>query len=175
MMAAEKRTGASLARGVSKQDYETPMELIAAVKRKFGVKRFAWDLAASAENTKAKRYFTEAEDSLKQDWVALHGADHWLNPPFSNIAPWAAKCARTAVTWLAYAKDAPVYTGRIFLLVPAAVGSNWHAQHVDGRAQVLFLNGRVPFMKDQPTWGYPKDVYLAVFGARPGYKVWRWR
>jgi phage N-6-adenine-methyltransferase len=177
-MTEPKKTGASLARGSSKQDYETPEVLLSAVRKKFGVKRFTWDLAATSENAKARLFFTESQDSLKQDWSALTG-DLWLNPPFSDIEPWAAKCAHAARVWLSKPFDCVegrvVHSPRIFFLVPAAVGSNWHARNVDGQARVLFLNGRVPFMKDQPTWGYPKDVYLAVHGERPGYECWRWR
>jgi phage N-6-adenine-methyltransferase len=147
--------------GKSFQAYETPLEFIDAVKKRFGIKHFAYDLAASAANTKATLYFDEAVDSLKQDWSKLRG-DLWLNPPYAHIAPWAEKCAASAINGS---------RRRIFLLVPAAVGSNWFAQHVDGKALVLLLNGRICFDGKAP---YPKDCILAVYGAKPGYEVWRW-
>ena len=154
-------SGAAYHRGESKQDYATPPEFIVAVKRRFSIREFAWDLAASAENTKAADFFGEAADSLTQDWSLCWG-DLWLNPPFSNIAPWARKCAESGCS----------IDRRIFLLVPAAVGSNWHAQHVDGHARTFLLNGRISFDGKGP---YPKDCILSVYGIQPGYEVWRWK
>ena len=45
--------GASFNRKESFQAYATPPEFIAAVKRRFRVSEFAWDLAADAENIDA--------------------------------------------------------------------------------------------------------------------------
>jgi phage N-6-adenine-methyltransferase len=156
----DQSTGASFARGESKQDYATPPEFIAAVKRRFGIAEFAHDLAASAENAKATAYFDFATDSLSQNWRRLVG-HLWLNPPFAAIASWAAKCAESS---------GPGRT--IYLLVPAAVGSNWHAQYVDGKAMVYLLNGRICFDGNGP---YPKDCMLCVYGLAPGYEVWTWK
>jgi hypothetical protein len=61
---------------------------------------------------------------------------------------------------------------RIFFLVPAGVGANWFARHVDKKALVLFLNGRLSFDGIAP---YPKDCILACYGLKPGYEVWPWR
>jgi phage N-6-adenine-methyltransferase len=152
-------TGASHHRGESKQDYATPLEFLASVKRRFDIPFFTWDLAASASNTVASSCYTEAGDSLSRDWNII-ADDMWLNPPFADIRPWAEKCAGY------------VGHGRIFFLVPAAVGSNWYAQHVHNRALVLLLNGRLSFDGKNP---YPKDCLLAVYGMTPGYEVWRWR
>lgn len=162
--------------GESKQDYATPKEFIDAVKKKFAVAHFAWDLAATNENAvdgcgATGWYFgpthciAEQRDALINNW-ARHRGDLWLNPPYAHIAPWAEKCAASAPYRLVQ-RDR-----RIFFLVPAAVGSNWHAQHVDGKARVYLLNGRISFDGKGP---YPKDCYLAVYGMKPEYSVWRWR
>ena len=57
-------------------------------------------------------------------------------------------------------------------LVPAAVGSNWFRDYVDGKALVLLLNGRLSFDGAGP---YPKDCILCLYGIEPGYEVWSWR
>lgn len=159
--------------GRSKQDYATPRPFLEAVKRKFGIPRWDYDLAASPENTVAQHFFCEEENSLAQDWdmipherdgVALRSL--WLNPPFANIAPWAAKCA--------------LYQGpaRIFFLVPAAVGSNWWRDSVHERANVFFLNGRLSF---DGVGSYPKDTALCLYPKCPNivsyseYSVWNWK
>jgi phage N-6-adenine-methyltransferase len=154
--------------GRSIQNYSTPKDFIDAVKGRFGITEFAYDLAAEVENTKAKHFFCEEEDSLAQDWSKLSG-DLWLNPPYSRIGPWAQKCAETPI---ANIHENTCINRRIFFLVPAAVGSNWFADYVDGKALVLLLNGRLSFDGIAP---YPKDNLLAVYGEWPGYEVCRWR
>jgi hypothetical protein len=61
--------GASLNRHTSKQDLGTPREFIRAVEKRWGP--LAWDLAASAANTKAPRYLGKRVNSLKQDWTDI--------------------------------------------------------------------------------------------------------
>ncbi len=147
--------------GRSKQDYRTPENFIEAAKRRLGIKEFAWDLAADEINTQCgDRFFSEADNSLVQNWDTLDGW-LWLNPPFSDIAPWARKCNESHA--------------KIAFLVPASVGANWFRDYIDGHAQVLFLNGRLSFMETGEL--YPKDCILCLFGPEiiPGYEVWNWR
>lgn len=155
-----KKSGASFSRGSSKQVYSTPREFITAVKKHFGVKAFDHDLAASQENTQARSFFDEKTDAFSKDWTRLKG-NLWLNPPFGKIEPWVERCA-----------GAGAAERRIFLLAPAAVGANWFARHVHGKARIYFINGRLSFDGMHP---YPKDVVLAVYGKAPGYEVWDWR
>jgi len=170
VLAASRRQMPKQKPGKSKQDYSTPKEFIDAVKKKFGIREFAYDLAASLENTKAKFFFCEEENSLAQEWRKLRG-DLWLNPPFANIAPWAERCAASTEFVAETARANLKPARRIFLLVPAAVGSNWFAQHVFNKARVLLLNGRISFDGVAP---YPKDLILAIYGEKPGIEVWRW-
>lgn len=144
-------------RGTSKQDYATPPEFIAAVEAMFGP--IAFDLAASADNTKAPRFYSEADDSFTKPWHLIEGL-LWLNPPFGNIAPWAAKCHAEAELG-----------ARIAFLVPASVGSNWYRNSIHKRHLVLFLNGRICF---DGVNGFPKDCMLVMFGMPAGFEVWRW-
>jgi phage N-6-adenine-methyltransferase len=150
--------------GRSKQDYATPRPFLAAVKRRLGIQSFEMDLAADSTNAVCPRYLTEEMDALATPWRGLWMGWAWLNPPFADIGPWARKCAETG------SRRQP-----IAFLVPAAVGANWFRDFVDGRALVLFLNGRLKFMPDKPTWLYPKDCILALYGLPPGYEVWNWR
>lgn len=161
------RSGASFRRHASKQTYATPREFLAAVKSKFAIDRFNWDLAASRANTVARHYYDEASDSLKQDWTVLRG-HLWLNPPFADIAPWARKCAET----IKFAR-AENYALTVYFLVPASVGSNWFADHVYPHAHVFFLRPRLMFVGHEDP--YPKDLMLAVYGSHGGQcLLWRW-
>ena len=158
--------------GQSRQDYATPDALIEAVKRRFDVRKFSYDLAASPENAKARHFFTEEEDSLGQDWLTLLPGDYWLNPPFSRIDLWAQKCAG----WLSACVRKRTTRGRIFFLTPASIGSSWFIAHIHNVACVYALRGRLSFDGIGP---YPKDCILSVYDSstypKVGFDVWDWR
>lgn len=153
-------TGAAFHRGSSVQTYSTPPEFLAAVEREHG--EISFDLAASPENSVAAKWFSETDNSLVQDWTKLHGL-LWLNPPFSNIRPWAKKCLES--------RESNPST-KIAFLVPASVGSGWYRDYVHARSFIRFLNGRLKFDGCNP---YPKDCMLCLFGYPPGFGVWKWK
>jgi phage N-6-adenine-methyltransferase len=151
--------------GRSKQDYATPTEFLRAVQKLLKIDEFSYDLAADSSNAVAPGYFTEEDDSLVQDWHVIDGW-MWLNPPYAHIEPWVKK---------AYESES-----KIAVLLPASVGANWWRDWVDRKAVVLFLNGRLAFMRDRPKWLYPKDCALLLYGVEPfedgpWYSVWNWK
>jgi len=109
-----------------------------------------------------------ALDGLVQDWVSLtkrYGGFLWLNPPFNDIDPWAEK----------WRLQATMGANGLFL-VPAAVGANWYREHIWGRGDSYFLNGRLAFMgKGQPL--YNKDCMLIHFHPAMSGEcfVWDWK
>jgi phage N-6-adenine-methyltransferase len=177
--------------GTSKQDYATPENFIAAAKARLGIFEFDFDYAANKSNAKAARFWSSRDNSLAKtplEWRAQLGTPGvwdpatqplevgavmtvrsgwgWLNPPFKNIEPWVAHCVALMRAG-----------GRVAFLVPASVGADWFRDHVDGKARVLFLNGRLAFMKNKPRDLYPKDCVLCLFSMDEiaGYEVWDWR
>lgn len=167
----DRRTGPTVRRGKSKQDYGTPWEFIHAVEGRFGP--IVWDLAAHAGNAKSSNFYTKEDDTLVQPWAERHPAGNlWLNPEFGNIEPYAAKCAAERARRV----------GFIFLLTPASVGTDWFKDHVHGKAVVLGLSPRLQFEGTKPNPetgridGYPKDLMLSVFGyGLHGFDTWRWK
>jgi phage N-6-adenine-methyltransferase len=154
-------------RGKSEQIVRTPKDFLDAVRERFG--RIDFDLACTLSNCVADSgtgYFHDRGiDALTQDWREHHDPHNtlWLNPPFSKIAPWAAKCAEM--------RD---HLGRILLLTPASIGSNWYRDHIHGKAYVLALASRIKFVGHQNQ--FPKDLILSVFGAgMSGFEVWDWK
>ena len=153
----------------SKQDYATPAAFLEAITQRLGIVRFVFDFAADTENATAPAWWAVTDDALThsaEEWATkTSGGWGWLNPPYTRIGPWARQCAAVRRCG-----------GRVALLVPAAVGSNWFRDAVDGQALVLLLNGRLAFMPEEPTWKYPKDCVLALyaFDVMPGYEVWTW-
>lgn len=168
--------------GKSKQNYQTPIELLKAIKLRFKIDEFAWDLAADKENTvvptffpgqsqlEQKRYYNEADDSLTQSWTK--GGWNWCNPPYADIEPWVAKAAREAQAG-----------AQTVMLVPASVGSNYWRIWVEPYAYQSFLNGRLCFIPDWQAQGfkspplYPKDCALLLYTPWGfiGHEIWNWR
>lgn len=167
--------------GKSKQDYGTPDDFLAAALDLLEIETFDMDLACRKDNqiqpSRRGMHFPK-HDSLVERWPMCYaGLWHFLNPEFRLISKFVAKCWR-------FAKQG----GRVAVLVPAGVGSNWYAEHVNGKAFVYFLNGRLIFKGTpiNPRTGkpdaYPKDCMLILYGLRDadgklitGNDVWRWK
>jgi len=146
--------------GASRQDYGTPHAFLRAVERRFG--SITHDLAARCDNAVVPSHYSPDVDSLVQDWTRLTGT-LWLNPPFGKIDPWAAKCARSKGTGR-----------RIVMLTPAAVGTEWFADHVYGCARIYALRPRLTFVGARDP--YPGDLILSVYCEElsPAFCTWRW-
>ena len=145
----------------TRQDYPTPPEFIQAVQQRLG-DSLNWDLAASPDNAKASRFFTESDDALTQKWPS--GGWCWLNPPYANIRPWVQKAWEESRTGV-----------QIVMLIPASVGSNWWMEWVTNKAYITFLNGRITFVGH--TTVYPKDCALLLYAPflEGGSCTWGWR
>ena len=150
--------------GQSRQDYGTPRDLLAAITARFG--RIDVDLAASAHNAKAPRFYTKKDDTLSIFWAKRHPrATMFLNPEFGDARLYAEKCAYEGEL---------LRGGKILLLVPASVGSDWYRHFVAPFAIVFPLSPRIIF--EGETAPYPKDVVLALYGAGvTGFTPWRWK
>lgn len=145
--------------GQSKQDEETPPEFMAAVVKRFGPMSF--DLAASSENTKAPDFYSERANAFSANW-SINDGNMWLNPPYKNIAAWAATCASTQLG-----------TGsRILMITPASVSTEWFSDFVFGKALVIAVRPRITFVGHHLP--YPKDLMLSVYGEQPDFELWRW-
>lgn len=148
--------------GRSKQDYRTPPEFLAALKKKLGITHFVADLAATEENAVAASFYTEADDALTRGWSL--GGWVFCNPPYKHIEPWVIKAVEESE------KGA-----QIAMLLPAGVGSNWWDCFVHNWAHVLFLNGRLTFVGEKDC--YPKDSAILLYShyIHGGYETWTWR
>lgn len=145
--------------GRSVQEVGTPDWFIKLCERTWGP--ILLDVAASEENHVCETYITKEQDALKQPyWLCEAGGVIWCNPPFAKIRPWVERAEATAMHSV------------MLVLVPAAVGSNWWADHVHNKAAVYFIRPRLVFKGHEQ--GYPKDLALLVYGAEaPSYQCIR--
>ena len=167
----------------SRQNYQTPKELLTAVKLRLGIDHFSVDLAASSVNTVAPRFYSKRTNALVQPWAL--GGWNFLNPEFADITPWVKKAELEMMNG-----------AHTVMLVPAGVGANWWRDFVHDKVRVLFLNGRLCFIAgwwktiDPATLKagktpafyataplYPKDCAVLLYSEKftPGYEVWTWR
>lgn len=110
-------------------EWETPQALFDDLHREFA---FTLDAAATTENAKLPRFYTQETDGLSQSW---EGERVWCNPPYGReIGKWIEKAA-TSNAKLAV------------LLIPARTDTKaWH-KFIFGNAQIRFLPGRLKFVR----------------------------
>jgi len=160
-------SGPTIKRGESSGDIWTPQIFIDAVEKRFGTLQA--DLAATLESHKAPFWITPEEDSLTVPWHKCNDGRLWLNPPYSNITPWAKKCMEESELG-----------AEILLLVPGSIGANWYWDFVEPYADVYSVGRMVfdnCFDKDGKlvTTPYPKDLILCHYHGDFCERMQRWR
>jgi phage N-6-adenine-methyltransferase len=135
----------------TKQDWTTPDELFESVSSEFD---FTLDAAADSINTRCSKFFTVADDGLKQDW-----GEHcvWLNPPYGEsggkLSDWIKKAAHAA------AKGATVV-----MLIPARTNTSWFHDICLRYGEVRFIRGRPKF--GGAKHGLPQPLCFVIFRPR---------
>lgn len=112
---------------------------------------FTLDVAAAAHNAKCDRFFTFADNGLKQPWA---GEQVWCNPPYSRIGHWVEKAWR----------EHEGADGIAMLLPANRTEQGWWQQHVepfrdreDSVLRVTFLPGRMRFIAPGRTGIAPNE------------------
>ena len=149
--------------GKSRQDYQTPIEFVRAVRGLLGIVDFDIDLAADTRNRVCREFYSQRKSAFDHTWRVRNGWN-WCNPPFTKIGPWVER-------GLEMTRDREAQT---CFLLPASVSSNWFAEWAHQKALVLFVRPRLTFVGcDDP---YPKDLMLLLYSPAvpPGYDTWRW-
>lgn len=110
--------------------WRTPRQLFDALNKRY---RFEVDAAADASNALLPSYYTRDCDTL--GWLKTTLARAYVNPPYSDIAPWTEACYRRCA-WLGAFSA---------LLLPAnrTQMSWWHDYAM--RGELWFFKGRIAF------------------------------
>lgn len=140
-------------------DRRTPRSLFDPLNE---VHRFDLDVAASRENALCGRYFTIAQDGLRQRW----NGRVWCNPPYSDCGAWVAK---------AHLERHNV--DLIVMLLPAnRTEQSWWQEYVEPyRDSNDFLSAH--FLAGRLRFDVPDGTYTDPRGNRPpfGCVVLKWR
>lgn len=151
----------------AQQAYRTPQDFLERVQRKFGVV-LGFDLACSLEDSVCGTagFHHPEHDALASAWpTSPPGAAAWCNPPFNRAGAFARVASESTHC-------------RTLMLIPASVGSAWFAEHVDGKALVVFLRPRITFLMPDGMpcdAGINRDCMLLGYGWQPGYHCEDWR
>ena len=133
------------------QRWETPTRLLALFYRV--IISFDLDLCSPRKKgpVKARVHFTVEDDGLSLAW---HGTV-FVNPPYGRtIAHWIAK---------ARGEFERGNAKRVVLLIPARTGTSYWHEHIEDRATVRFLRGRLKFSDGNQSALFPSA--LVIYGA----------
>ena len=125
------------------QETETPQWLADRYIQAFDL---GLDVAATAENAKCLRYFTNETNGLAQSW---HG-NCWRNPPFRQIGAWCAKAWEYAQTG----------EGVVVALLPFWPSAPWFKKYAV-HGQIRLLTTRITFVGTKGS--APFDLMVVIW------------
>src|SRR5947209_20021973 len=101
-------------------EWQTPPEVFDPLHKEF---HFTLDVCATLSNTKVPKYFTAAEDGLKQDWSQ---DVCWMNPPYG----------RSIIKWVKKAYEESLKGALVVCLLPARTDTKWFHDYVLHKARL---------------------------------------
>jgi len=128
----------------STDNWATPPDLFAELDREF---TFTLDVCSSEDNAKCERFYTRADDGLRQPWSGVC----WMNPPYG----------RTIGQWVKRAREAASDGTTVVCLLPARTDTAWWHDHVAEHAtEVRFLRGRLKFGGSTNSAPFPSAIVV---------------
>jgi phage N-6-adenine-methyltransferase len=122
--------------------WETPVDLFRRLDREF---RFDLDVCALPETAKCSRYFTPADDGLKQQWKGVC----WMNPPYG----------RQIGEWMRKAFEESQRGCTVVCLVPARTDTEWWHEYAM-RGEIRFIRGRIRFKGAASSAPFPSAIVI---------------
>ena len=142
-MERKSRLNAGLFSSTTDQ-WATPQDFFDKLDAEF---HFSLDPCASEDNAKCKKYFTEEDNGLIQNW---RGQRVFCNPPYGReISKWVRKCSEES-------KNCEV----IVMLLPARTDTAWFWDYIYGKAEIRFVRGRLKFGNSNQGAPFPSMVVI---------------
>ncbi len=117
-------------------DWETPKTHFEIINKEFN---FTLDVAASPKNAKCRRFFTKADNALKQSWKTIPGY-WWCNPDF-----------RLGEQFLTKAWQQMMIGNFGIMLLPPNLETEWFRSGITGKGlRILHYPQRIPFINPEP-------------------------
>jgi phage N-6-adenine-methyltransferase len=131
-------------------EWPTDDAVVDELARRYGP--FTLDVAATAENAKAPRFFTEFDDGLSKSWAdEVGGGAVWCNPPYSDVEAWVAKALAESLRG-----------ATVVLLLPSRTDTRWFhlLLAAQDRCEILFCRGRLRFGDATSSAPFPSLVIV---------------
>ncbi len=125
-------------------EWATPQYLFNFLDSKYN---FDLDPASDGNNNKCKKFYTQKENGLLQDWDQIT----FCNPPYGReLGKWIEK------GYLEHQK----HNKKIVMLIPARPDTKaWH-NFIFGKAKVVFIKGRVKFGDGTSPAPFPSAIII---------------
>jgi site-specific DNA-methyltransferase (adenine-specific) len=127
-----------------KQDWTTPREFFYLLNKEFN---FTLDAFASSENALCKKYFTEEDNALIQDWS---GETVFCNPPYGKMLKYC----------VAKAYEESLKGTKIAMLIPARTDTSYFHEFIYDKAEIRFLRGRLKFGNGKNPAPFPSMLVI---------------
>lgn len=129
-------------------EWATPKALYDELNKEF---HFTLDPCATPENAKCKKFYTEAENGLLQDWS---NEIVFCNPPYGRaIKDWIEKASKEAE------KGATVV-----MLIPARTDTSYFHKYIYKRHEIRFIAGRLHFNESKQSAPFPSMIVVMKKG-----------
>ncbi len=156
----------------SRDCWETPLPLFQLLDEEF---HFTVDAAANMRNKKCQEFFGPDNDNpAKRNALTIPWGHNtvWINPPYSDIAPWLRK---------AYVESQEGAT--VVVLIPLDPSTKWWTEWAMRATEIRFLTGaRVQFVPPPGVKKTSNPHASAVLiyrpyatGTKPLIESWRWK
>jgi len=124
-------------------DWPTPQDFFDRVAKEFGP--FDLDPCASAENAKAPKFYTQADDGLAQSWSGRV----WMNPPYGRVIG----------QWMRKAYESSKQGALVVCLVPSRTDTAWWHDYA-AKGEVRFIRGRLKFGNAKANAPFPSTLVI---------------
>lgn len=171
LVAERKRFTENAANSSTSDEWYTPKNLLnilyEAMDDIFDLDPCSPTRNAEKAPVKARTYYTQKNDGLSLPW---HGVV-FMNPPYSDVSTWTKKAMESTE-----AGQAKTVIG----LVPARTDTRWWNNHCAGKADILFLQGRLkfgtqtnsaPFPSALIFWNAEAELIAAVQKGIPSFHM----
>lgn len=138
--------------------WATPQALFDALHASYA---FDLDVCADASNAKCARYFTEAQDGLRQKWDGRC----WMNPPYGReIGRWVFRAYMAAVS---------AEVKLVCCLLPARTDTRWWFDYCI-QGHIVFLKGRLKFGDAKNGAPFPSAIVTFHAGLPQDKRIVEW-
>lgn len=126
-------------------EWSTPQSVFEELNKEF---HFNLDPCATKDNAKCRKFFTKAQDGLKQNW---QGYNVFCNPPYGRkIKEWVIK---------AYTESLKSNT-TVVMLIPARTDTSYFHDYIYGKSEIRFIRGRLKFGNAKNSAPFPSMIVV---------------